>query len=113
MGLNYRDHAMEAKLEIPKVPVIFPKYNNTIIGPGDHIVLPKNSRKPDYEAEFGFVIGKGGRHIEARELARSRFRIYELQRRERAGFPDCRLAMDHGEKFRYLRSHGPVDCHRR
>ena len=65
MGLNYRDHAMEAKLEIPKVPVIFPKYNNTIIGPGDNIVLPKNSRKPDYEAELGFVIGKGGRHIEA------------------------------------------------
>jgi 2-keto-4-pentenoate hydratase/2-oxohepta-3-ene-1,7-dioic acid hydratase in catechol pathway len=44
--------------------VIFPKYNNTIIGPGDDIVLPKNSRKPDYEAELGFVIGKGGRHIE-------------------------------------------------
>lgn len=65
MGLNYRDHAMEAKLEIPKVPVIFPKYNNTIIGPGHNIVLPKNSRKPDYEAELGFVIGKGGRHIEA------------------------------------------------
>ncbi len=65
MGLNYRDHAMEAKLEIPKVPVIFPKYNNTIIGPGENIVLPKNSRKPDYEAELGFVIGKGGRHIEA------------------------------------------------
>jgi 2-keto-4-pentenoate hydratase/2-oxohepta-3-ene-1,7-dioic acid hydratase in catechol pathway len=65
MGLNYRDHANEAKLDIPKVPVIFPKYNNTISGHGDAIVLPKNSRKPDYEAEFAFVIGKGGRHIEA------------------------------------------------
>lgn len=65
MGLNYRDHALEAKLEIPKVPVLFAKFNNTVIGTGDHIVLPKNSRKPDYEAEFGFVIGKGARHIEA------------------------------------------------
>lgn len=65
MGLNYRDHAAEAKLEIPKYPVIFAKYNNTVIGTGDHIVLPKVSRKPDYEAEFGFVIGRGGRHIEA------------------------------------------------
>ncbi len=65
MGLNYRDHAAEAKLEIPKYPVIFAKYNNTVIGSGENIVLPKNSRKPDYEAEFGFVIGKGGRHIDA------------------------------------------------
>src|SRR6185369_10649258 len=34
-----------------------------VIGPGDQIVLPKNSEKPDYEAEFAFIIGKGGRHI--------------------------------------------------
>jgi 2-keto-4-pentenoate hydratase/2-oxohepta-3-ene-1,7-dioic acid hydratase in catechol pathway len=67
MGLNYRDHAMEARLEIPKYPVIFAKYENTVIGSGDRIVLPKNSTKPDYEAEFGFVIGKGGRHIQARD----------------------------------------------
>jgi 2-keto-4-pentenoate hydratase/2-oxohepta-3-ene-1,7-dioic acid hydratase in catechol pathway len=67
MGLNYRDHAKEANLEIPKYPVIFAKYSNTVIGPGDHIVLPKNSRKPDYEAEFGFVIGKRARHIKAED----------------------------------------------
>jgi len=65
MGLNYRDHAKEANLEIPKYPVIFAKYTNTVIGTGDHIVLPRNSRKPDYEAEFGFVIGKRARHIKA------------------------------------------------
>jgi 2-keto-4-pentenoate hydratase/2-oxohepta-3-ene-1,7-dioic acid hydratase in catechol pathway len=65
MGLNYRDHAKEANLEVPKYPVIFAKYTNTIIGSGEHIVLPKNSRKPDYEAEFGFVIGKRARHVKA------------------------------------------------
>ena len=65
MGLNYRDHAAEAKMEIPKAPVIFAKYWNTVIGPGDKIVLPNNSTKPDYEAELVFVIGKGGRHIKA------------------------------------------------
>lgn len=65
MGLNYRDHAKEAGLEIPKYPVIFAKYRNTVIGTGDNIVLPKNSKKPDYEAEFGFVIGKTGRHVKA------------------------------------------------
>jgi 2-keto-4-pentenoate hydratase/2-oxohepta-3-ene-1,7-dioic acid hydratase in catechol pathway len=67
MGLNYRDHAKEAKLEIPNCPVIFAKYNNTVIGPGDNIVLPKNSRKPDYEAEFAFVIGKRARHVNAED----------------------------------------------
>src|ERR1019366_7561020 len=44
MGLNYRDHAEEARLEIPKYPVIFAKYTNTVIGSGDNIVLPRNSR---------------------------------------------------------------------
>jgi 2-keto-4-pentenoate hydratase/2-oxohepta-3-ene-1,7-dioic acid hydratase in catechol pathway len=63
VGLNYRDHAIESKMEIPARPTIFSKYNNTVIGPGDEIVLPKNSEKPDYEAEFAFVIGNGGRHI--------------------------------------------------
>ncbi len=65
LGLNYRDHIAEAKRDIPTVPVIFTKFSNTVIGPGDAIVLPKNSSKPDYEAEFAFVIGPGGRHIAA------------------------------------------------
>ena len=67
MGLNYRDHAAEAKQEIPRYPVIFAKYTNTVIGCGDNIVLPKNSLKPDYEGEFGFVIGKRARHIRAED----------------------------------------------
>jgi 2-keto-4-pentenoate hydratase/2-oxohepta-3-ene-1,7-dioic acid hydratase in catechol pathway len=65
VGLNYRDHAAESRSEIPTVPTIFNKFPNVVIGPGDPIVLPKASRKPDYEAEFAFVIGKGGRHIPA------------------------------------------------
>jgi 2-keto-4-pentenoate hydratase/2-oxohepta-3-ene-1,7-dioic acid hydratase in catechol pathway len=65
VGLNYRDHAIESNMEIPKVPTIFNKFPQTVIATGDNIVLPKNSEKPDYEAEFAFVIGKGGRHIPA------------------------------------------------
>jgi len=65
VGLNYRDHAIESKMEIPKVPTIFSKYSTAVIGPGAPIVLPKLSAKPDYEAEFAFVIGTGGRHIPA------------------------------------------------
>ncbi len=63
VGLNYRDHAIESKMEIPKVPTIFAKFATAVIGPGDAIVLPKLSAKPDYEAELAFVIGKGGRYI--------------------------------------------------
>jgi 2-keto-4-pentenoate hydratase/2-oxohepta-3-ene-1,7-dioic acid hydratase in catechol pathway len=65
VGLNYRDHAAESKMEIPKVPTIFNKFTNVVIGPGETIVLPRVSVKPDYEAELAFVIGRGGRYIPA------------------------------------------------
>jgi 2-keto-4-pentenoate hydratase/2-oxohepta-3-ene-1,7-dioic acid hydratase in catechol pathway len=63
VGLNYRDHAVESKMEIPAVPTIFAKFASAVIGPGEPIVLPKNSAKPDYEGEFAFVIGRRGRHV--------------------------------------------------
>jgi 2-keto-4-pentenoate hydratase/2-oxohepta-3-ene-1,7-dioic acid hydratase in catechol pathway len=63
IGLNYRDHAAEAKLAIPEVPTIFAKFPTSVIGPGHPIVLPRNSTKPDYEAEFAVVIGRRGRHV--------------------------------------------------
>jgi len=65
IGLNYRDHAIESKMDLPKVPVIFFKLHTAIIGPGEPIVLPKASTEPDYEAEFAVVIGKGGYRIPA------------------------------------------------
>jgi len=65
VGMNYRDHAREAGVDIPSIPTIFSKFSNVVIGPGAPIVLPKNSMRPDYEAEFAFVIGPGGRHIPA------------------------------------------------
>jgi 2-keto-4-pentenoate hydratase/2-oxohepta-3-ene-1,7-dioic acid hydratase in catechol pathway len=63
IGLNYHDHAIEAKMALPKFPVVFFKMTTAIVGPGEDIVLPKNSTQPDYEAEFAFVIGKGGYRI--------------------------------------------------
>jgi len=63
IGLNYRDHAEEARMAIPEVPTVFAKFPTAVIGHGQPIVLPRNSRKPDYEAEFAIVIGAGGRHI--------------------------------------------------
>jgi len=65
IGLNYRDHATESRMALPSAPVVFFKLATAIIGSGDAIVLPKNSREPDYEAELAFVIGKGGYRIPA------------------------------------------------
>jgi 2-keto-4-pentenoate hydratase/2-oxohepta-3-ene-1,7-dioic acid hydratase in catechol pathway len=65
VGLNYRDHAAETKMEIPKIPTIFAKFSNVVIGPGEPIVIPAGSDRTDYEAEFAFVIGRGGRRIPA------------------------------------------------
>ncbi len=67
IGLNYKDHAVEAKLELPKYPIVFFKLTTAIVGPGDAIVLPVNSTKGDYEAELAVVIGKGGYRIPAAE----------------------------------------------
>ncbi|HTS26780.1 MAG TPA: fumarylacetoacetate hydrolase family protein [Bryobacteraceae bacterium] len=63
IGLNYRDHAEESGMPIPTVPVVFAKFPTAVTGHGHPIVLPKNSTRPDYEAELAVVIGKGGRHI--------------------------------------------------
>jgi 2-keto-4-pentenoate hydratase/2-oxohepta-3-ene-1,7-dioic acid hydratase in catechol pathway len=63
IGLNYRDHAEEARMPIPEVPTVFAKFATAVTGHGHPIVLPKNSAKPDYEAEFAVVIGKRGRHV--------------------------------------------------
>jgi 2-keto-4-pentenoate hydratase/2-oxohepta-3-ene-1,7-dioic acid hydratase in catechol pathway len=63
IGLNYRDHARESKMALTSAPVVFFKMQTSIIGPGAAIVLPKNSSEPDYEAELGVVIGRGGYRI--------------------------------------------------
>jgi acylpyruvate hydrolase len=63
LGLNYRDHAEETKSALPEYPIIFTKYANTVIGPGEAIMLPKVSQQIDYEAEFGVVIGRRARNV--------------------------------------------------
>lgn len=73
VGLNYLDHARETGAEIPKVPTIFNKFATAVIGPGDNIVLPRVSKAPDFEAEFAFVIGRGGRHLAAHDWAKHVF----------------------------------------
>jgi 2,4-didehydro-3-deoxy-L-rhamnonate hydrolase len=57
VGLNYRDHAEEQGVELPSAPLLFAKWPNTLIGPGEPIVIPPVVTKCDYEAELGVVIG--------------------------------------------------------
>lgn len=57
VGLNYKDHAEEQGVDLPERPLLFAKWPNTLIGPGEPIVLPAISTKVDYEAELGVVIG--------------------------------------------------------
>lgn len=63
VGLNYRDHAIESKMEIPRVPTIFLKLSSAVIGPDEPVRLPPLTRQPDYEVEFAMVVGKPGRNI--------------------------------------------------
>jgi 2-keto-4-pentenoate hydratase/2-oxohepta-3-ene-1,7-dioic acid hydratase in catechol pathway len=63
IGLNYRDHAQEAQLPLPKEPIVFLKSLGSIGGPNDDVVIPRGSVKTDYECELGVVIGVGGSYI--------------------------------------------------
>jgi 2-keto-4-pentenoate hydratase/2-oxohepta-3-ene-1,7-dioic acid hydratase in catechol pathway len=67
VGLNYAEHAAESKMETQAVPTIFMKLSSSVIGTGADVVLPRNSKKPDYEAELGVVIGRPGYRIAADE----------------------------------------------
>jgi len=63
VGLNYMDHAIETKMEIPKTPVIFAKFTSSINGPDAPVVLPKDDPQGDYEAELAVVIGRTAKAV--------------------------------------------------
>ncbi|KGB83308.1 hypothetical protein JT55_03105 [Rhodovulum sp. NI22] len=63
IGLNYKAHAKESGMELPEYPVIFGRYNSSLIGHGAPIIRPRVSEQLDYEGELVAVIGKGGRDI--------------------------------------------------
>ena len=63
IGLNYTDHAKETGMKIPNEPIIFIKANSCISGTNDNVLLPKKSKKTDWEIELGIVIGKKAQYI--------------------------------------------------
>ncbi len=67
IGLNYRDHAREVGLELPKEPMLFLMPETAVIGPGRTIRLPEMSQRVDYEGELGIVIGRRAFQIRKEE----------------------------------------------
>ena len=67
IGLNYRKHAEESGLEIPKEPVVFTKAITSLAGPNDDVELPEGSEAGDWEIELGFVIGTQARKVSVAE----------------------------------------------
>ena len=67
IGLNYSDHAAEAGMPCPKEPIIFFKADTSLSGPNDPVMLPKGSKKSDWEVELGVVIGKKARYVSKKD----------------------------------------------
>jgi len=67
IGLNYADHAKETNAQIPKEPIIFFKSTTALIGPNDDVIIPKNSKKTDWEVELAVVIGKKTSYVNENE----------------------------------------------
>ncbi|CDG81285.1 ureidoglycolate lyase [Janthinobacterium agaricidamnosum NBRC 102515 = DSM 9628] len=63
IGLNYADHAAEAGMALPAEPIVFMKAISCLSGPDDNVVLPKGSKKTDWEVELGVVIGTRAQYV--------------------------------------------------
>tara|TARA_B100001059_G_scaffold71784_2_gene68891 strand:+ start:41818 stop:42666 length:849 start_codon:yes stop_codon:yes gene_type:complete len=63
VGLNYAKHAQESGMEVPSEPVLFFKASSAIVGPFDEVILPKNSKKSDWEVELAIVIGAKASYV--------------------------------------------------
>ena len=69
IGLNYSDHAKETGAKTPSEPIIFTKATSSITGPNDNILMPKGSKKLDWEVELAFVVGKNTKNISEEEAS--------------------------------------------
>ncbi len=67
IGLNYSDHAEEAGMPIPKEPIVFMKATSCIQGADDDVMLPKGSKKSDWEVELGIVIGTVAQYVSQKQ----------------------------------------------
>jgi 2-keto-4-pentenoate hydratase/2-oxohepta-3-ene-1,7-dioic acid hydratase in catechol pathway len=69
VGLNYADHAAESGLKVPDEPILFMKATSAICGPNDDVIIPRGSKKPDWEVELAIVIGKEARYVSEQDAS--------------------------------------------
>jgi 2-keto-4-pentenoate hydratase/2-oxohepta-3-ene-1,7-dioic acid hydratase in catechol pathway len=67
IGLNYIDHAKETNATLPPEPVIFMKSTTALAGPNDNIIIPRDSKKTDWEVELALVIGRKASYVEEKD----------------------------------------------
>lgn len=67
VGLNYSDHAKETGAEPPKEPILFMKATSAIVGPNDDVMIPRKSKKTDWEVELGVIIGREARYVDEKD----------------------------------------------
>ncbi len=67
IGLNYSDHVAETGAKPPSEPIVFMKATSCIVGPNDDVIIPKNSKKTDWEVEIAFVVGKEAKYISEKD----------------------------------------------
>ena len=67
VGLNYADHAKETGSPIPEEPILFNKLANCIVGPNDDVIMPRGSKKLDWEAEIAFVVGRRAQYVDEKD----------------------------------------------
>ena len=71
IGLNYSDHAAETGAKIPEEPIVFMKAANTVVGPYDNILIPRKSKKTDWEVELAVIIKKEARYLDSIDDAKN------------------------------------------
>ena len=71
IGLNYADHAAETGAAIPAEPIIFNKAPSCLSGPNDNVIIPRDSKKTDWEVELAIIIGDGGSYIDEKDALKA------------------------------------------
>ncbi|MBE9498823.1 MULTISPECIES: fumarylacetoacetate hydrolase family protein [Streptomyces] len=69
IGLNFHDHARETGAPVPEEPIVFMKAPDTVVGPHDPVLIPRGSRKTDWEVELAVVVGRTARYLETDRAA--------------------------------------------
>ena len=102
VGKNYREHAAEMGGDAPGEPLLFLKPNTAVIGLGDAIIVPPQSKQVDFEGELAVVIGKIAKNVEAEDAARPHLRLHGRQRRDRTRPAEDGRPVDPRQGLRHL-----------